>query len=755
MAANQRAEPGGSDAVSISLNESIRHSNKRKRMLAALNLDEQFGNTTATTTGGEATLMSATAPVPTDNRGDISDQAGQNPHLSASADENVSTGVPHDEQGDFNDYEPIKSSWRVANDGIQEITVTSYAHYIDIITNLKDTFNPSLNRYEIDYAFLGSSIRGSGLSSSLTDLEEFESKDVASLVEGGLLKNFARFCNLSAPELMHQSCTSNLWALLALMQHNGCPTRLLEWTLNPNVALYFAVENQAYAGEDGEIWLVKPRDLAKSQTSLHNEELLKQGLWCPTYTDLQDALDSVAPVSPAEDMLEVLNNFDALSIEGHPILNFFKPPVFDERIKNQSSVYSVISDPLISADKVLIDHPNCVVRMIIPAFVKGVFLDTLDFMGVHERVLFPGLGGLSAALTRYFTRDARPSPRELQILFSNRRDEMNAPQPEFESENSPDEESNALLAHAEGSIVSAVHLDACSSLDGSTDCNQPQEVVDTKVANNGDIKYKPPVLSHNKSLQSIPHEARDTATAPEIEMNTEDMKAAAAVKKVEGELQAFLEAEKHRVAKQQRIDILNRLEEVLKEDIEFENNEPNLSKNGKLICQEIAGILIEYPEVVFNIESHTYCPQTETNNCNKDCQMSHFSNMCAKNLKEALESAGCINEFKIKGWGCEHPLLGSVRKVRVFPEDIEAPVVEPQSTVAETIAIDSMSLRHLVPGTPLQSVIPHKIDDVPESCDMDQPLKQNGGTSAPESLRMMSLAFSAASDTDSVNASTS
>jgi len=52
---------------------------------------------------------------------------------------------------------------------------------------------------------------------------------------------------------------------LFLMQHYGLPTRLLDWTDSPLIALYFAVKDKSADDEDGVIYGLMPTELNHAQ----------------------------------------------------------------------------------------------------------------------------------------------------------------------------------------------------------------------------------------------------------------------------------------------------------------------------------------------------------------------------------------------------------------------------------------------------------------------------------------------------------
>src|SRR5688572_29594962 len=111
------------------------------------------------------------------------------------------------------------------------------------------SWNPELQRFRSPYAFRGLAHADHELSNSLVRLSGGHA-DPAKL-ELSLLRNFQKYAHAQASDGV-----DSIWHWLALAQHHGLPTRLIDWTYSPFVALHFATEFPGDYSADGTVWCV-------------------------------------------------------------------------------------------------------------------------------------------------------------------------------------------------------------------------------------------------------------------------------------------------------------------------------------------------------------------------------------------------------------------------------------------------------------------------------------------------------------------
>ena len=208
--------------------------------------------------------------------------------------------------------------------------------------------------------------------------------------EGHLLRNFRKYAH------REEVPGDSLWNWLSLAKHHGLPTRLLDWSYSPFVALHFATQDVERFDYDGVIWCVD---------YVRTHQLLPQRLRKLLKTEQADVftgemLNRVASTLP---------KFDALAPRSKPFALFIEPPSLDDRIVNQFALFSLMSSPSVQLDDWLPRHRTLHSRIIIPAKLKWEVRDKLDQANITERVLFPGLDGLSRWLRRYY------SPRSAEM----------------------------------------------------------------------------------------------------------------------------------------------------------------------------------------------------------------------------------------------------------------------------------------------------------------------------------------------------
>lgn len=155
------------------------------------------------------------------------------------------------------------------------------------------------------------------------------------------------------------------WDWLALAQHHGMPTRLLDWTYSALIALWFAVQRPSKNNTSGVVWILK--------------------------SEISDFRDTEKCDDP---------------LDNH-VTKIFRSRVVSKRISAQAGVFT--AHRINEKGKMIQLESNATFRdrltkLIIPSEYFASIRESLSMMSVNHSTVFPDVDGLCQHIEKRFSK---------------------------------------------------------------------------------------------------------------------------------------------------------------------------------------------------------------------------------------------------------------------------------------------------------------------------------------------------------------
>ena len=262
---------------------------------------------------------------------------------------------------------------------IKEVHIDTLDDLLPLLT--EQEYRADLNRNRSSYIYRGMSNSSFKMRTSLNR----NCKNLQKNLEPAILENFAKYALSSEPTIEH-----SVWRQMILGQHYGLPTRLLDWSHSSLIALHFAVSEKDMKNMDEHDCMVWRIDMSELTDLLPDE-----------YRNVVNAKHTtIFSVDLLDEIAGSLEKYDEDMSDRSMVI--VEPPSMNTRIANQYSFFSVVPTGMTDIEKFLEECTEHSVKYVIDKKLRWRVRDMLDELNISERLVYPGLDGLSKWIARHY-----------------------------------------------------------------------------------------------------------------------------------------------------------------------------------------------------------------------------------------------------------------------------------------------------------------------------------------------------------------
>lgn len=262
---------------------------------------------------------------------------------------------------------------------IKEIRITTLEELLPLLT--EQEFRKDLNRNRSSYLYRGMPDASFKMATSLSR----NCKHLQKELEPAILENFAKYAVIGDPTI-----AQSVWRQMILGQHYGLPTRLLDWTHSALVGLHFAMTEsnlECMGDHDCMVWRIDMQEMYSLLPDNYQAVVNKN----------QSTIFSVDMLG---EITTSLSQYDADMKDEAMII--IEPPSINQRIVNQYSFFSLVPMDMEDIEDFLDKRTQNTVKYVIDKNLRWRVRDMLDQLNMSERIVYPGLDGVSQWIGRHY-----------------------------------------------------------------------------------------------------------------------------------------------------------------------------------------------------------------------------------------------------------------------------------------------------------------------------------------------------------------